>query len=54
LPITVKHAAAVDKLSDVHRDPFDCILLAQAITKPLIFLTADKMLKDYSKLVTII
>lgn len=54
LPITAEHAAAVDRLSDLHRDPFDRILLAQAITEPLTFLTADEMLKDYSRLVTII
>ena len=54
LPITAEHAAAVDRLSDLHRDPFDRILLAQAITEPLTFLTADEILKDYSRLVTII
>ncbi len=54
LPITVAHAAAVDRLADFHRDPFDRILLAQAITEPLVFLTADEMLKDYSGLVTIV
>lgn len=54
LSITAEHAAATNRLSDFHRDPFDCILLAQAITEPLTFLTADKFLKDYSKLVTII
>lgn len=54
LPITVEHAAAIDRLSDLHRDPFDRILLAQAITEPLTFLTADKMLKGYSNLVIIL
>lgn len=54
LPITAEHAAAVDSHSDLHRDPFDRILLAQAITEPLTFLTADEMLKNYSRLVTII
>jgi PIN domain nuclease of toxin-antitoxin system len=54
LPITAEHAAATDRLSSLHRDPFDRILLAQAINEPLTFLTADKLLKDYSKLVIII
>lgn len=54
LPITAEHAAAVDRLSNFHRDPFDRILLAQAITEPLIFLTADEILKDYSKLVILV
>lgn len=51
LAITSEHAAATNRLLDVHRDPFDRILLAQAITEPLAFLTADELLKDYSKLV---
>lgn len=54
LSITAEHAAATDRLSAIHRDPFDRILLAQAITEPLTFLTADELLKDYSKLVIII
>lgn len=54
LPITAEHAAATNQLSDLYRDPFDRILLAQAITEPLTFLTADKLLKAYSSLVTII
>jgi PIN domain nuclease of toxin-antitoxin system len=54
LSITAEHAAATHHLSDLHRDPFDRILLAQAITEPLTFLTADELLKDYSRLVTII
>lgn len=51
LSITADHAAATDRLSGLHNDPFDRILLAQAITEPLAFLTADTLLKDYSKLV---
>lgn len=54
LSITTEHAAATYKLSDIHRDPFDRLLLAQTITEPLIFLTADKLLQDYSELVIVI
>ncbi len=54
LPIMAEHAAAVGHLPDHHRDPFDRILLAQAVTEPLTFLTADETLKNYSKLVTMI
>lgn len=54
LSITAEHAAATERLSNLHRDPFDRILLAQAITEPLTFLTADELLKDYSKLVILI
>jgi PIN domain nuclease of toxin-antitoxin system len=54
LPITAEHAAATNHLVDLLRDPFDRILLAQAVTEPLAFLTADELLKNYSKLVTVI
>jgi PIN domain nuclease of toxin-antitoxin system len=54
LPITACHAAAVLDLPDIHRDPFDRILIAQAISEPLTFLTADAELKNYSKLVEVI
>ena len=54
LPITMQHAVAVSDLPDIHHDPFDRILIAQAIIEPLIFLTADAALKDYSNLVELI
>lgn len=54
LPVTARHAAAVSHLSDIHRDPFDRILIAQAISEPLTFLTADAGLKDYSDLVEVV
>ena len=54
LPVTVHHAAAVSRLPDIHRDPFDRILIAQAIVEPLTFLTADAELKNYSDLVEVI
>jgi PIN domain nuclease of toxin-antitoxin system len=53
LPITARHAIAVKDLNTIHRDPFDRILIAQAICEPLTFLTADKSLKDYSDLVEV-
>lgn len=54
LPITAFHAAAVADLPDIHRDPFDRILIAQAVSEPLTFLTADAQLKNYSELVEVI
>lgn len=54
LPITFLHAAAVAKLPDIHRDPFDRILIAQSITEPLTFITADKQIKNYSSLVEVV
>ena len=54
LPITAHHASFVSRLSAIHRDPFDRILIAQAISEPLTFLTADSMLEGYSDLVEVI
>jgi len=51
LPIRATHAAKVRDLPDLHRDPFDRILIAQALSEPLVFLTADHQLAAYSSLV---
>ena len=42
LAVTGVHAAAVDQLPPLHRDPFDRILVAQAQTEAITLLTADK------------
>lgn len=54
LAVTAKHAVAVCNLEHIHRDPFDRLLIAQAVCEPLIFLTADELLQKYSPLVKII
>ena len=54
LPITARHAAAVARLPDVHRDPFDRILIVQAMSEPLRFLTGDSLLQRYSDLVDVV
>jgi PIN domain nuclease of toxin-antitoxin system len=51
LPVTAVHAAAVCNLPDIHRDPFDRLLVAQAITEPLRLLTDDDIVGKYSDLV---
>lgn len=51
LPITVEHACATAMLPWHHRDPFDRMLVAQAITEPLRLMTADHQLEPYSDLI---
>ncbi len=51
LKISGSHAAEVHKLAFHHRDPFDRLLIAQAIVEPMKFLTADALLYNYSELV---
>jgi PIN domain nuclease of toxin-antitoxin system len=47
LPVTGSHAAAVARLPSVHKDPFDRLLLAQAVVEGVTFVTADTMLARY-------
>ena len=47
LPITSQHALAVGQLPDVHRDPFDRILVAQATVEGVLLLTHDPLVKAY-------
>jgi PIN domain nuclease of toxin-antitoxin system len=51
LPVRAAHAAMVRNLPDIHRDPFDRLLIAQAVSEPLRFITSDEYLAAYSDLV---
>ncbi|MGA2572121.1 MAG: type II toxin-antitoxin system VapC family toxin [Terracidiphilus sp.] len=51
LPVLAKHAVIVSDLPLYHNDPFDRLLIAQAISEPLRFVTADTELTRYSDLV---
>jgi PIN domain nuclease of toxin-antitoxin system len=54
LQIDPKHIFQVAKLPHHHNDPFDRLLLAQAMTEPLILLTSDRQLQKYSELVVLV
>ena len=54
LQIAREHVMAVARLPLLHRDPFDRLLIAQAITEPMRLLTADPQLAAYSELVVTI
>ena len=54
LPITWAHTRAVRRLPLLHTDPFDRMLVAQALTEPLHLLTHDAALKPYSDLVIVV
>ena len=51
LALTWSHAVRAYDVAPFHRDPFDRLLLAQAVTEPLHLLTTDESLKSYSSLV---
>ncbi len=54
LAITPIHAAAVETLPPLHGDPFDRILVAQALTEPLRLLTRDAQVAAYGGMVLIV
>jgi PIN domain nuclease of toxin-antitoxin system len=47
LPITVAHADAVRGLPAHHRDPFDRMLVAQAMVDDLVIVSADPLVRRY-------
>lgn len=47
LPITIKHSQKLYQLPLHHHDPFDRIMVAQAIAEDLIFMTRDIKIKLY-------
>ena len=54
LGISPQHAAAVENLPPIHADPFDRMLIAQALTEPMRLLTHDRILARYSDTVILI
>ncbi len=54
LPVRSAHAAGVGRLPPHHNDPFDRLLIAQALAEPLRFVTADALLLRYSDLVVLV
>ncbi len=54
LPITAAHAAGVAQLPLLHNDPFDRLLISQALAEPLRLVTADSLLAPYSDLVVLV
>jgi len=48
LDIAPAHAAAIETLAPLHNDPFDRMLVAQALTTPLRLLTRNSRIAAYS------
>lgn len=47
LPLSSEHSVAVDGLPQLHKDPFDRILLAQATVEGMTLLTSDPVVARY-------
>ncbi len=54
LPITGMHAAKVAELPPLHKDPFDRMLVAQALYEPMTLYTNDELLRPYGQFVTVV
>jgi PIN domain nuclease of toxin-antitoxin system len=51
LPISPQHAAAVETLPPHHADPFDRLLIAQAMIEPLRLVSHDVAIARYGEMV---
>jgi PIN domain nuclease of toxin-antitoxin system len=47
LPVSIEHTKSLKALLPIHRDPFDRMLVAQAMTEPMHLLTVDAALTAY-------
>lgn len=47
LSIRANHIAALAALPEIHKDPFDRMLLAQAVAEGLVLLTSDSQIRRY-------
>ncbi len=47
LPITLEHGLAVARLPLHHRDPFDRLMIAQALAEDLVLITRDANVRRY-------
>jgi PIN domain nuclease of toxin-antitoxin system len=53
LAVSGEHAAQVTELPLLHKDPFDRMLVAQAMVEPMILLTNDEILRGYGSFIAL-
>lgn len=54
LPVSSQHTVLIADMPLYHADPFDRLLIAQAIAEPLHFVTTDAKLRQYSEFVILV
>ncbi|QTC91877.1 type II toxin-antitoxin system VapC family toxin [Brevundimonas goettingensis] len=47
LPVEAEHALLVQNLPPIHKDPFDRIIVAQAMVEEMTLVTGDRILLEY-------
>jgi PIN domain nuclease of toxin-antitoxin system len=48
MPITSEHTTAVEGLQAIHKNPFDRMLVAQAIVEGVVLVTVDPVVAHYA------
>jgi PIN domain nuclease of toxin-antitoxin system len=48
LPVHLAHVLCLERLPDHHKDPFDRLLIAQALEEGFVLMTADTAISKYS------
>lgn len=54
LPVTSEHAIAVKDLEHHHKDPFDRLIVATAMSEPMKLLTTDPQVAQYTSLAILV
>jgi len=54
LPVDGRHIERLATLPPIHKDPFDRLLIAQALAEPLVLLTSDATLAAYGEGVLVV
>lgn len=54
LAVKAEHAVRVETLPPIHKDPFDRLLVAQAMVEPLTLLTHDAVVSQYSPAIVLV
>ena len=54
LPVAAQHAVALASLPPIHADPFDRMLIAQAIVEPMALITSDERLAAYPGMIEVV
>ena len=47
LPLEPKHLDYIKELPDIHRDPFDRLIISQAVTEEMTLITKDNTIPQY-------
>lgn len=54
LNLKFEHVLTLNNLPNYHKDPFDRMLIAQALSEPLKLITSDSMVKKYSDFIELV